>query len=154
MFESFFKLHKKEDISYKKENGEDLTEVDTSTVLDSKKGEEKIDHAIDDEYPILLNMFEEKNNIIIYAEVPNIDLSSIRIYVAGKNVNLEGFKKIEGPDDFIMKEIKGGKYSRSINLESYIDETNSSAIYNNAIIKITFQKLEVNKTKQIPLREK
>ncbi len=157
MIKSLFKVNDKddlfpEDVLKHEENGHFQIHEYTGEEDDAGSKEEMELEIHESSVP--LNMLDEKNDIIICAELPNIDIASLKILVKGKIIELSCIKKIDATGNFLVKEIPDGKYARSIKLSDYIDESNSTAAYDNGLLKITLRKLEVDKSKEITLVKK
>lgn len=154
MIKNLFKVHDKDDFSSEVLSHRDFNHIPVEEELtdEEHQGEEVKQKAAENSIPI--NMLDEANNIIICAELPNIDISSLKMHAKGKFIELSCIKKIDTTGSFLVKEIPDGRYARSVILSDYIDDSHSTATYENGLLRITLRKLEVEKSKEISLAKK
>lgn len=107
-------------------------------------------------YP-LINLSGDSEKYVVEAFAPGLDLESLDLTVRGNTVSISGEKKaIAGvkPEAFHRSERSTGKFIRSYQLDSDLDEENVQAEYKNGILTITLPKSERAKPKKITVNAK
>ncbi|MFH2002255.1 MAG: Hsp20/alpha crystallin family protein, partial [Planctomycetota bacterium] len=83
-----------------------------------------------------------------------LDTESLEVYVKNNTLTLSGEKKPLTeirPEAYHRNERAAGKFMRTVQLGTYVDENNVSASYQNGILSVTLPKSEKAKPKQIPV---
>ncbi len=104
-----------------------------------------------------VNIYEDKNNVYVTAELPGMDPNSIDISIQGDNMVLKGERVIEpaGQDvSYHRKERRSGVFNRVLTLPERVDATKVSAEYNNGMLKVVLPKLEEAKARKIEVSVK
>lgn len=102
-------------------------------------------------YP-LVNLSENEEEIVVEALAPGLDPQSLDVSIKGSTLTITGEKlALEGvsPEAYHRNERAAGKFVRSIELETEIDEDKVSARYENGILLVTMPKSEKAKPRQI-----
>ena len=101
-----------------------------------------------------INLTEDKDKYTIRAELPGISAGDLDIQATGNNLSISGERKIEAEKDNVRyhrREREAGKFSRAITLPGDIQPDGVSASLANGILKISLQKAEKAKPKQIKI---
>jgi len=107
-------------------------------------------------YP-LMNVSEDAENVIVEALAPGLDTESLQVSVKGDALTIQGEKKALGgvkPEAYHRSERAAGKFVRTFELPSEIDEAKVKAEYANGLLTITLPKAEKAKPKQISVKVK
>jgi len=101
-----------------------------------------------------VDIYETENEIILKAEVPDIDQKDINLRVESNNLILEGERKLKEEakkENYYLVERSYGKFKRSFTLPSTVDTEKISAEYNRGVLKVTLPKKEETRSKQISI---
>jgi len=107
-------------------------------------------------YP-LLNVAEDAESIVVEALAPGLETETLHVSVKGDTLTVEGEKKpLSGvkPEAFHRSERAAGKFVRTLELPSEIEEAKVKAEYANGLLTITLPKAERAKPKQITVKVK
>jgi len=107
-------------------------------------------------YP-LLNVAEDAENVIVEALAPGLDVETLQVSVKGDTLTVQGEKKpLTGvkPEAYHRSERATGKFVRTLELPSEIDEGKVKAEYAAGLLTITLPKAERAKPKQIAVKVK
>jgi len=99
-----------------------------------------------------LNMYENKEALIIKAELPGVRVEELDISVEGDTLTLQGkrtTREKEETTSYHRREIESGNFSRAIALPTKIDLDKIAATLNDGILTITLTKAEEVKPRQI-----
>jgi len=102
-------------------------------------------------YPPLI-MYENKNSLIIKAELPGIQVEDLDVSIEGDTLTLQGKRnpqQEEGNTSYHRREIKTGNFSRAIALPTRVDLDKVSAKLVDGILTLTLSKREEFKPRQI-----
>lgn len=97
---------------------------------------------------IPIDVFNNVDNIVIYAEIPGVNKENIEIDFYNNKLTIIIDKKKPYTDDLEISEIKFGKWQRTINLPICITKPETVSLnYQNGILQILINKLteEANK---------
>jgi len=100
----------------------------------------------------IIDIEEDKNNIIVKIEIPGMKKDDIKVAVHGKILSVSGERKQESEvKDKIYHRIERayGKFSRTITLPSEVDADKIKASYKDGLLRINLPKLESVKPRQI-----
>ena len=101
-----------------------------------------------------VNIFEDKDNFFVRAELPGIQSQDLDLQVTGRNLSITGERKIENQGENVKyhrRERDAGKFSRIIGLPSEINADKINAKIVNGMLTITLPKSEAAKPKQIAI---
>ena len=104
-----------------------------------------------------LDVYEDKDNIIIEAPLPKIDPEKININIEDNVLSISGAseKKTEVDDkNYYRKEVRAGSFNRSVALPAAVEGDRAKAEYEDGILKITVPKSEQAKPKKIKIEVK
>jgi HSP20 family protein len=101
-----------------------------------------------------LNIYEEKEHLVIKAEIPGVKSEDLDISVEGETLTLKGTRKQHSEDDkqsFHRREIERGTFSRAISLPIKVDPDNVSATLKNGILTVIIGKATEIKPRQVKI---
>jgi len=101
-----------------------------------------------------LDVHENKDEVIVRADVPGLDKNQIHVRVNNGILTIEGERKEETEkkeEGFVRKERYVGSFKRMLNLGSDVDSTNAKAKYKNGVLELHLPKKEEAKTKDISI---
>ncbi len=99
-----------------------------------------------------VDIFEDKENVVLTAEVPGLSKEEIDIQVSDNQLTIRGERKMEheeSKEGYRRVERCYGTFSRSFNLPDTIDQENIQAAYEEGVLKVTLPKMEKAKPRQI-----
>jgi len=114
-----------------------------------RPGEEGLASAI---WSPAVDIYETENEVILKAELPEINQKDIEIQVENNTLILRGERKFEKEakrENFHRIERAYGNFSRSFTLPNTIDQERIRADYKDGILKVMMPKREEIKPKQI-----
>ncbi len=107
------------------------------------------------QYP-MINLSEDRENYYVEALAPGIDPASLEVTVAHNTLTISGEKPAAGadakPEAFHRNERAAGRFVRTIDLPSEVDDKGIRADYKNGLLLITLPKSEKAKPKQIAVQ--
>jgi len=102
-----------------------------------------------------VDIYEDKDNIIVKAELPGMKKEDLSIEVKDNVLTLSGERKHEEEtkkENFHRIERSYGKFSRSFTLPDSVKVDKVKANYKDGVLEISLPKAEEAKTKAIPIR--
>jgi len=102
-----------------------------------------------------VDIYEDKNNMIIETQLAGIDPAKVDISIANDVLTIkgEGEKKSEVEDkNYYRKEIRRGSFFRSIQLPTHVVGDKASAISADGVLKISVPKATLVKPKTIKIQ--
>jgi len=108
-----------------------------------------------DEWGPVVDVYEEKNNVIVKVEIPGMKKEEIEVYVT------EGLLKIAGErkEEVELKEAESyrseryfGRFHRSVSLPAAVEAGKIEARYKDGILTVTCPKTEEAKRKQVEIK--
>lgn len=102
-------------------------------------------------YP-LVNLSENEEEVVVEALAPGLDPESLDVSLKGSALIITGEKpalKGVAAEAYHRNERAAGKFVRSIELDTEIDESKVTARYRNGILLVTLPKSEKAKPRQI-----
>ena len=106
------------------------------------------------QYP-MINLSDDKDSVYIEALAPGVNPGTLEITVLNNAVTISGEKTpgCEGikPEDYHRCERAAGKFVRSVELSSPVDENKVKAEYKNGLLTITLPKAESAKPKRVAI---
>jgi HSP20 family protein len=119
------------------------------SVRNVKPGDEALSSAI---WSPAVDIYETDDEVVVKAELPEVDQKDIDIQVENNTITLRGerkFNKETKKENFHRIERAYGSFSRSFTLPGVIDQEKIRADYKDGILKISMPKREETKPKQI-----
>jgi HSP20 family protein len=104
---------------------------------------------VSDNFSPRIDISEEKNNIIVEAEIPGVKKDNIKITLQDNILTIEGEKKKETEEkekNYYRSERIYGSFKRSFTLPVDVDSEKVDAKFENGTLRITLKKME-EKTK-------
>jgi HSP20 family protein len=98
-----------------------------------------------------VDIFETENELVLKADVPDVDQSNIDIRFENGTLTLRGERKFGGQDNLSAHRIERsyGVFSRSFALAEAFDADRIRAEYKNGVLTVTVPKKEVAKPRTI-----
>jgi HSP20 family protein len=103
----------------------------------------------------LTNVFEDKDNFYVRAELPGIKADELNISVTTDSLSIAGEREIGMEKEnarYHRREREAGKFSRVISLPSQIDPEKADARSANGVLTVVLPKAQANKPKQISVK--
>lgn len=101
-----------------------------------------------------VNVWANRESVVVTAELPGMDASSIDISVQGDQLLLQGEKKAdEMAGDVVCHRIErgSGKFMRTFRLPYEVDNAKVDAKYRNGVLTVTLPRQESSKPKKIAI---
>ena len=98
---------------------------------------------------------EEKDQFIVHADIPGVDISDIHISLENNLLTIQGkreFQKTENKEEYSRIERMQGQFYRRFSLPQSADESKIDASYKNGVLQILIPKKESVKGKKIEVR--
>jgi len=105
-------------------------------------------------YPAL-NLWEDDDNLYVEAELPELDLSDLEIFVNGDNeLSIQGERKQPEQENGIWhrQERGHGSFSRTSELPQYVDSDKVTAELKHGVLTITLPKRQEVKARRIEVK--
>lgn len=102
-----------------------------------------------------VNVYEEKDKVVVKAELPGMKKEELEAYVSGENLIIAGERKEESEEktaEMYRSERYFGHFHRSIPLPSPVNTEKMEAHYKDGILTITCPKTEAAKRKQVEIK--
>ena len=106
---------------------------------------------------VLLDMFEENNNLVVKATVPGIKPEDLNIEVHENVLTISGETKEEvnrKEGDYLLNERRLGQFRRSVTLPYDVKVEKAEADFENGILTLTLPKAETMHAKKIAIKPK
>lgn len=113
--------------------------------------------ALRTEFMPRMEMYEEKDGLVIRTELPGVRKEDLNISITGDVLTLKAEKKQEEVTegrDYYLCERSFGQYSRSVSLPFAVDTGKVAATLENGLLEIRLSKAEEAKAKQIEVKVK
>jgi HSP20 family protein len=108
-----------------------------------------------DQFAPMLDISETETDITLQAELPGVDPKDLDITVLADRLTISGEKKeaLEKTEqNYHHKEIRSGKFSRSVPLPSGVDTQNVTADYKNGVLTVRLKKAEASAARKISVK--
>jgi len=102
--------------------------------------------------PPTLDMYEEKNEVIVKAEIPGMSKEDIEITLSDSILTLKGEKKKEEEvkeKDYYRCEREYGSFLRTVELPAEVKTEGAQAVLKNGILEVRLPKSEGAKKKEV-----
>jgi HSP20 family protein len=99
-----------------------------------------------------LDLYEEKDQIVVKAELPGMTKDNIQLSIADNILTIKGEKKKEEEDkgkDYYRSERIYGSFMRALPLPAEIDPDKVQATFKNGVLEIRLPKSEAAKKREI-----
>ncbi len=100
----------------------------------------------------LVDVKETKTDVVVKAEIPEINAEDVDITVEKDILTIRGERKFEDEkkeQDYHYVERSYGSFVRSLRLPKEVDETKTKATYKDGVLTITMPKKKEEKAKQV-----
>ncbi len=104
-----------------------------------------------------VDVIENENELILKADLPDVDLKDIDVRVENQTLTLKGDRKFESEQKsggYHRIERNYGTFMRSFTLPSSVENDKVSADYKNGVLTVTLPKKEAAKPKQVKVEVK
>ncbi len=101
-----------------------------------------------------VDIFENKNEIVLEAELPGMSAEDVNISIENNVLTLHGerrFEKKDESDNFHRVERSYGSFTRSFTLPPTVSSENTNAEFNNGVLRLTLAKREEAKPRRIEI---
>ena len=100
-----------------------------------------------------VNVFRSRDALVVKAEVPGVDPSTVQVSVEGRTLTIAGERADSAQKaSFHRRERRFGKFSRSLQLPEDVDGTKSTAECRNGVLTLTIPKREEAQPRQIQVQ--
>ena len=99
-----------------------------------------------------VDVFEEKDDIVVKAEVPGIDKDNISVTLSDSTLTIKGEKKKEDEvkeENYYRSERSYGAFVRTVALPKEVHADKVKASFKNGVLEVRMPKTEEAKTKEI-----
>jgi HSP20 family protein len=103
----------------------------------------------------LVDVYEEKDEIVAKAELPGIGKSDIQVNISDHILTIRGEKKKEGEikeEDYYCSERSYGAFTRTIELPKAVQVDRAKASFENGVLEIRLPKTEEAKKREIKVK--
>ena len=98
-----------------------------------------------------MNIREQDDVFVLSALVPGLTAEDLNIQVLEDVLRIEGEYKMDEGDDYLVREIPGGLFTRTLRLPSNIDSDRIEAKIADGILTLTLPKAESARAKKIKI---
>ncbi len=115
------------------------------------------DHAVDGGDAIPLDMYEDGNNFVVIASVSGVKPERVRAKVQDNilTITYETRNDQEHKDqDYYLREIRYGRFSRSVELPHAIDAGKADAVFADGVLTLRLPKTDEPRGKRIRITKK
>lgn len=107
------------------------------------------------EWSPAVDILEDKDNIIVKADIPGVTADTINLTIAGDTLHINGERKQESgriDENYHLIGRKYGKFDRAILLPVMVDSDNIKASYRDGVLTVILPKLEKSKADEIKIQ--
>jgi HSP20 family protein len=104
-----------------------------------------------------VDIFETENELVLKADLPEIDLKDIDVRVENQTLTIAGERKFEKEDSqkgYHRMERNYGNFVRSFAVPNMFDTDKISAEFHNGVLTVTLPKKEAAKPRQVKIEAK
>ena len=104
-----------------------------------------------------VDMYDDKNEIVVKAEVPGVDKENISISLSENMLTIKGEMKKEEEtkeEDYYYSERSYGSFMRTLNLPAKVNEKKIKASFKDGVLEIHMPKAPEHKAKDIKVEIK
>ena len=105
--------------------------------------------------PPIVDVFEEKDDIVVKAELPGIEKENIEVNLGDHTLTIKGEKKKEEEvkeENYYRAERSYGSFLRTLDLPKDVHADKVKASFNNGILEVRIPKTEEAKAKEIKVK--
>jgi HSP20 family protein len=102
-----------------------------------------------------VDLFEEKEDIVVKAEIPGMDKENIEVNLADHTLTIKGEKKKEDEvkeENYYRAERSYGSFVRTLELPKEVHADKVKATFKNGVLEIRMPKTEQAKAKEIKVK--
>jgi HSP20 family protein len=102
-----------------------------------------------------VDLYEEKNDIVVKAELPGIDKDGIEVNLTNHHLTIKGEKKKAEEikeENYYRSECSYGSFLRTIELPTDVQSDKVKASFKNGILEVRLPKTEEAKAKEIQVK--
>lgn len=102
-----------------------------------------------------VDIFENKNEIVLEAELPGMNSEDVNISIENNVLTLHGerkFEKKDESDNFHRVERSYGSFTRSFTLPPTVSSESTNAEFENGVLRLTLAKREEAKPRRIEIK--
>jgi len=102
-----------------------------------------------------LNMYEERNNLILEVPLPGIRPEDVEITVERGTLTIRGQMKAEEEREdrnYLVREHRRGNFARSVVLPQTVDPDAAQATFDNGVLQLTFPRREQSRPRRIDIQ--
>jgi len=102
-----------------------------------------------------VDIFQDKDNLVLRAEVPGVDKANIDVRVENGVLTLQGERKTDADLDdknAFRRERIFGRFIRSFTLPTTVDASRITARYRDGVLEIVLPKAEAAKPKKVEIQ--
>ena len=99
-----------------------------------------------------VDIYETENELVLKADVPDVDLKDIEVRVENQTLTVRGERKFEQAEDakgYHRIERNYGTFVRSFAVPATVDTEKVNAVYKNGVLSISLPKKEAAKPRQV-----
>jgi HSP20 family protein len=104
-----------------------------------------------------VDIFETEDELVLKADVPEVDLNNIDVRVENQTLTLSGerkFEKEDNPKGYHRIERGYGKFTRSFSVPSTVDTERVAADYKEGVLTVKLPKKAAAKPRQVKIEVK
>ena len=109
------------------------------------------------DYIPALDVYQDKDNVIVEMDAPGIDVNKIDISVENDVLTVSGKREEKNEvkrEDYYKREVRSGSFSRSVILPMQVKGDQADASFKKGVLKITLPKADEVKPKKIAVKVK
>lgn len=102
-----------------------------------------------------VDLFEEKDDIVVKAEIPGIDKDSINVNLSDHTLTIKGEKKKEEEvkeENYYRSERSYGSFVRTLELPKDVHADKVKATFKNGVLEVRMPKTEEAKAREIKVK--
>jgi HSP20 family protein len=102
-----------------------------------------------------LDLYEEKDDVVVKAEVPGLDKDDIEVTISDTSVTLKGEKRKEEETkekDYYRSEREYGSFLRTIELPTEVQADRATALFKNGVLEIRVPKSDAAKKRSVQVK--
>jgi HSP20 family protein len=103
----------------------------------------------------LVDVFEDKDEIVVKAEIPGMDKDNIEVNLADHTLTIKGEKKKEEEikeENYYRAERSYGSFIRTVELPAEVHTDKVKANFKNGVLEVRMPKTEAAKAKEIKVK--